>query len=141
MLLRAVVDVALEAAPLGILRGDDALPRCAQIGCLRRDLLQARLQVGGEPDVSQDLSGLSGEVSKQFLLNRGDRLARTFLDGQRPQFLTLVSDGRCPVGPFRRNRLSLGGPGRGGYPLAVAADPDAGRCRAHAFAKDAGEAG
>ncbi len=54
VLLGAVVDVALKAAALGVLRGDDPLPGRAELGGLARDLVQPGLQVGGQPDVRQD---------------------------------------------------------------------------------------
>src|SRR6185436_634181 len=53
VLLRAVVDVALEPAAFLVLGGDDPLPRRAQLGGLHGDLIQTRLEVGGQARVRQ----------------------------------------------------------------------------------------
>ena len=76
MLLGAVVDVALQASALLVLRGDDPLPRGAQLGRLPRDLVEARLEVGGEPDVREHEAGLLGELGRGACLGRA-RAARS----------------------------------------------------------------
>ena len=68
MLLGAVVDVALEAAALLVLGGDDPLARGAELGGLDRDLVQPSLQVGGQPSVRQDQARLIGEAVDQLCL-------------------------------------------------------------------------
>ena len=58
VLLRAVMDVALQPPALFVLRGDDPLAGRTQRGGLLSDELQARLQVGGQPDVREHQRGL-----------------------------------------------------------------------------------
>ena len=57
LLLGAVVDVALDPSPLGILRGDQAPPRRPQVREPGRQLLP-------EPDVAQHEPDLRGEVKQ-----------------------------------------------------------------------------
>jgi hypothetical protein len=85
MLLGAVVDVAFEAAPLFVLRGHDPLPRGAELGRLHRDLVQAGLEVGGQPGVRQDQPGLVGEAVDELGLAVRERLARSFVHGDRAE--------------------------------------------------------
>ena len=63
LLLGSVVDVPLELASFGVLRGDDALAGGPE-------LLQARQQLLGEPNVSEHQPGTRGQVGRQLLLGR-----------------------------------------------------------------------
>lgn len=62
LLLCAIVNIALQAPPLGVLGSHDALARCAQ------------LQV--EPHVLERRAGLRGKVHQELLLGSGDGLTR-----------------------------------------------------------------
>ena len=66
MLLRAVVDVALEAAALGVVCRHDPSPGGAQLVGPPRELLHALLQVAREPDVANDDTRLGGEVVRSL---------------------------------------------------------------------------
>ena len=63
MLLGAVMQVALEAAALLVLRGDEALPGSAE-------LVEPRLQVCRQADISEHEPGLPGKVHEQVLFDR-----------------------------------------------------------------------
>jgi hypothetical protein len=58
VLLRAVMDVSLQATALFVLRGDDPLAGRTQGSGLPSDEPQARLQVGGQPHVREHQGGL-----------------------------------------------------------------------------------
>ena len=70
VLLRAVVDVALDAPPFGVLRVDDAPPRRADLGRLRRDGFEAARHLGGETHVAHHKAGLRREVVEQTQIRR-----------------------------------------------------------------------
>ena len=63
LLLRAVVDIALEPAPFGVLGSDDALP-----GGL--ELVEPLQQLLGQPDVAQDQPGPATRGHGQVLFVR-----------------------------------------------------------------------
>ena len=63
LLLRAVVDVPFDPAPLLVLRRDEALLR-------RLEVREACLQVLGQPHVPQHQSDLGGEVGDELFLVR-----------------------------------------------------------------------
>ena len=73
MLLRAVVDVALEAAALGVVCRHDPSPGGAQLVGPQRELLHALLQVAREPDVADDDARLRGEVLQELVLGGRER--------------------------------------------------------------------
>ena len=64
LLLRAVVQVALQAPSLLVLSRDQPLAR--------------RTEILDEPGVPKNQSGLRGEIGHQLLLDRGERLVRRF---------------------------------------------------------------
>ena len=78
LLLRAVVDVALQAPPLFVLRADQPLPG-------RPELLD-------QSDVPEHQARLGGEVAHEPLLRRVDRVVRRHRDRQRAEELALVAD-------------------------------------------------
>jgi len=86
VLLRAVVEVAFEAAALLVLSADQPLPGGAQ-------LVETHLQIGGEADVLEDEAGLMGEIIEELLLHRGELLTGALDDAERPQKLRLLTDG------------------------------------------------
>ncbi len=65
VLLGAVVDVALEGASLGVLGGDQALARDAQLACAGGELLEPTGQLGAQPRPAQDGAGLVGQAREQ----------------------------------------------------------------------------
>ena len=84
LLLRAVVDVALEPAAFGVGRRDDPLAR--------------RPQLLDQAGVAQHQPGLSGEVADQLLLGLGQPLASGLGDGEGTQQLALVANRKDAVG-------------------------------------------
>ena len=86
LLLRPVVDVALQPSPLLVLRRDQPLAR--------------RAEVLDQPEVLQDQPGLRGEVGEQLVLLGQDRIVRRLRDGERAEQLAPVADRR------RRRRTS-----------------------------------
>ena len=91
------MDVGLDAAPLGVLGGDEAPAGGTKV-------LQPCKQLLGEADVSKDQSCLGGEVRDELVLGRGERLPRTLPDGDGPQQLTLVENGNSPVSSWHRRK-------------------------------------
>ena len=85
LLLRAVVNVALELAALLVLRGHEALLRALQI-------LEPRTKVLGQADVPQDEAGLRGEVGDELRLRLVHRVVGRHRDGERPEELAPVLD-------------------------------------------------
>ena len=85
LLLRAVVDVALEPAPLLVLRGDQSLLRGLQV-------VQPGLQLLGQPNVAQHESGLRREIGDQLLVRRRDGIARRLAHGERAEQLARLLD-------------------------------------------------
>ena len=97
VLLRAVMDVAFEAPPLGILRCDNALAGFAERARLTRDFLEAGLQLRRQANVAEHLPSLGGKIRQQALLHRGKRLTSPLLQRQNTKQLALVSDLDNPV--------------------------------------------
>ena len=74
MLLRAVVQVSFELAPLGVAGGNDARPRLLQLlGCLLQ-LFEAGLQRRVEMHVVQCQPDLTGELRQHPVVLLGERL-------------------------------------------------------------------
>ena len=101
VLLRAVMDVAFQAPPLGILRGDDALSGFAERAGLTRDLLEAGLQLRRQSNVAEHLASLGGEIREQARLDRGKRLTSALLKCQYTKHLALVPDLDDPISHVR----------------------------------------
>ncbi len=78
LLLRAVVDVALELATLSILGSDQAF-----LG--RLQLVESLAQIGSEAFVAQDQTCLRGEAFHELPPRRVDRVIGRHRDGQLPQ--------------------------------------------------------
>ena len=97
MLLRTVVDVPLQSAPLGILRGHDPLSGGTELERLRRNFAKSRLQLGREAHVTEHLAGLGRQIREQCFFDGRKRLARALSDRQLTQQLALVPDPRDPV--------------------------------------------
>ena len=94
VLLRTVVDVALQAAPLGVLRFDEPFPRRLELVGSRHQLLVTVLELGPQPDQPQHQPGLGGQPGEQPLLHCGERRARSLLQAEHPQQLTAVPHGQ-----------------------------------------------
>ena len=62
LLLGAVVQVALEAVPLGVLRGDQPTPRRSELG-------RPRLELAVQAEVAQERAGGGGDIRQQAQLN------------------------------------------------------------------------
>ena len=75
MLLRAVVEVALDPTPLGVGGLDDAGPRCAELVGLAADLVERLLERGVELHVVQREPDLAREL--------GERLVVVLVERQR----------------------------------------------------------
>jgi hypothetical protein len=144
VLLCAVVDVSFEAPALGVLRRHDALSRGLQLRRPAGDLLQARLQLRGEPYVRQHEARLSCEVGQQCCLGGRHRLAARFRPGDGAQQLFVVPDlyrrvrarkGRQVLPRHRdRPRRALAGRPRAALVQRVAdPEPDAHALRAGAL--------
>lgn len=84
MLLCSVVQVAFETAAFLVLSGDQSLARRSQV-------IEARLQVRCQPDVSEDQAGLAGQVYEQVLLNRRQRLAGALGHAERTEQRPLMA--------------------------------------------------
>ncbi|MFN8233033.1 MAG: hypothetical protein U0V56_06065 [Actinomycetota bacterium] len=97
LLLRAVVDVALQASSLVVLGLHDALLRGLQ-------LRQPRLQVLGETHVPQHQAGLGREVDDQLLVGRRDRIAGGLRDRERAEELAALLDRVDTVGAQARRQ-------------------------------------
>src|SRR5450631_4191859 len=89
--LSSGAQLALEAAALVVLGGDEALPGGTQVD-------QASLEVGGEADVLEDQTGLVGEVVHELDLDGGDLLAAALGDGEGAEHLALVAHLHRAVG-------------------------------------------
>ena len=97
VLLRAVVQVPLDAATFGVAAGHDARPRLAERVGLLADLVQGRLQGGVELRVVQGQPDLPGQVGQDTVVVLGEhaRLGRP-LDHDQPEQFAGVADRRDP---------------------------------------------
>src|SRR3954452_22894367 len=91
LLLRAVVDVALEAPALRVLRGDEPLLRRLQI-------LESRAEVLRQPDVAENEPCLSREVGDELALRVVERIVRGHRDREGTEELSALFDGQRFVG-------------------------------------------
>ena len=73
--MRTVVQISLEAAALGVLRGHDALPRGAQFVRLIRNLRETGLQLDVQSHTVDGRARLRSEIRQQALLRPGEGLA------------------------------------------------------------------
>jgi hypothetical protein len=131
MLLCAVVDVALQPAPLFILGGDDPLAGGPQLRCPLRAFLQPYGQLGAQPDRAQDQTGLCGQAGEQLLLDRRQRLPVALGDHEPAQRLPRMADVEQMASIVDCRRAGSGlavrrafGPGRRQQWLAVDDEPD-----------------
>ena len=76
LLLRPVVQVTFDLPPLGVLCFYQPTAGGSQ-------LVDRRLQLGGELDVAQEEADLGGQVPQQLVLGGGQRLLRWLLQGKR----------------------------------------------------------
>ena len=88
----AVVDVALETAPLLVLSSDQPLARGAQ--------------VLDEPNVPEHEARLRRQVLHQTRLGGGDRIAGRERHGDRPEQLALVPDREAVLALERRELVA-----------------------------------
>jgi hypothetical protein len=84
VLLGSIVEVALEAPPLGVLCTDETLPGCLQ---LQHPLGQLRR----EADIPQHQARLDCQIGEQLLFARGQPLSGLELDRERTQQLVLLA--------------------------------------------------
>ena len=77
LLLRPVVDVALELAPLSVLGGDEALSR--------------RAQLFDQPNVAEDRAGLRRKIVHEPPPRRIERVVRRHRDGEGAEQLAVMS--------------------------------------------------
>ena len=107
LLLRSVVDVALEPPSLLVLRGDEsALGRLQFLEPLSQRLRQT--------DVAQHQPGLRREIGDQLLLGGVHRVVGRHRHREGPELLSLVQDGH---GVLVRLLRRGGGPGRCDAPI------------------------
>jgi hypothetical protein len=72
VLLGAIVDVALEPAPFGILRGDDALARRSQFFGLPGELSEPRLELERQTNVGERGTRLCRQIRQQCQLSSAE---------------------------------------------------------------------
>ena len=88
VLLGPVVDVALEAAPLGIEGVDQASARQLELVGPRGQLHGASGQLGAKADTAQHQPGLRCEAGEQAFLDRRQRLVVVLLEPQHAEMFT-----------------------------------------------------
>lgn len=88
MLLSAIMDVALEPFPLGVLRVDESLPRPSQLRRESGQLREPMNQLGPQPRATQYQPGLVGQPREESFLDRRQRYVLVFLDDQNTQQLS-----------------------------------------------------
>ena len=119
LLLRAVVEVALDAAPLGVRRRDDAGAGGSDLLGLPLHLVERRLELRVEPDVVQSEADLPGELGEHALVELAEGLATgPALSHDQPQQLPGVRHRSDPerstaaiLEECRQPHLEPGGPG------------------------------
>ncbi len=113
LLLRSVVDVALETPSLLVLRGDEsALRRLQFVEPLSQRLRQA--------DVAQHQPGLRREIGDQLLLGGVHRVVGRHRHREGPELLALMEHG---LGAIVVAGGGVGGPGRGDPPRSGRSEP------------------
>jgi len=90
VLLRAIMDVALDAAPLRILRGDDALARGAQLFGLHRELIQPCMELECQAKVRQSGTGLCSKICQQLRFRGAQQLSARLCDCNLPHRNAMV---------------------------------------------------
>ena len=120
-LLRAVVQVALDAPALRVRRRDDARAGGPELLGLARDLVERLPQLRVQPDVAQRDAGLARDAGEGSLVALAERLAvRRALDHHEPEERTRVGQRRDPEWPagalLEQRRQPHGQPGRPGDP-------------------------
>ena len=97
MLLRAVVQVALHPAALGVAAGHDAGPGLAQLVGLLAQLVQRGLQRGVQPRVVHCQADLPGQLGQHPVVLVGERVGGGGpLRDDQPEQLAGVADRRDP---------------------------------------------
>ena len=137
LLLRPVVDVALQGLRPHILRGDDAATRLAK--------------VLDQPDVAQHEPGLRGDVGHQTFTIGSQRFGRRRHDADRTEQFAAVTDGERPLPVGERREVLIGtapakdrrgrravGPGRRGPELRTHGEPHGGALGADPFGQTRG---
>ena len=88
VLLGAVVEVALDPAPLGVAAGDDPGPRLAQVVGLLAQLVERGLERGVELGVVEGQADLAGQVGEHAVVVLGEGVrAAGALDHDQPEQL------------------------------------------------------
>src|SRR5215217_4841561 len=83
VLLRSVVEVALEPPTLLVWGGHQPLPRCLEV-------VEPREQLRRQPDVAENEPGLRSEIIEQLLFGGSRRVAASIRDCQRTEELVPV---------------------------------------------------
>ena len=91
MLLGAVMEVALEAASLGVLGLDETLSRGLELLGPDQQLRATVVELGSEPDPPQHQAGLGGQPGEQPFLDEGEGQAGTLLQPEHAQQLAAVA--------------------------------------------------
>ncbi len=92
MLLGPVVDVALQAASLRVLRLDQPAARGLELVGACLEVVVTVLQLGPQPHQPQHETGLGREVGEQPFLHGRERQARPLLEPQLTEYPVAVQD-------------------------------------------------
>ena len=101
LLLSAIVEVALDLAPLLVLSVDESPSR-------RSKIVDARLQLRGQPGVAEHQPGLRCEVLQELAFRGRGRLVTRLGERERAEQLVAVADGDGPRDLERRQDVVRG---------------------------------
>src|SRR3982074_950769 len=90
MLLGAVVNVAFQPAPRGVLCGDDPGARRLQLGGLGGDLVEALLKLPGQLHVAKDDPSRRREIGEHLFIDWRDGFAASLSKAEPTEHLALV---------------------------------------------------
>ena len=92
LLLRAIVNVALDPPALGVGRADDACARGAELVGLAAQFVERSAQLGVEVDVAERQPELACEIGEQAVVGDVERRAGRAFDEDQPEQLAGVRD-------------------------------------------------
>ena len=119
MLLGPVVDVALQAPPLGVVGVDDASARRLEVVGQRRQVVGTPRQLGAQPSTAKDQARLGREAGEQALLDRRQRLVAVLLQAQDAEPRAVERDvQRAQAGLRRASSPCCSGPDSWGQAAA-----------------------
>src|SRR5437588_4507981 len=84
------MDIPLNAPPLRILGGNDALARGAELFGLDRELTQSRLELECEAEVGERRTGLCRQIGQEFCFGGAEHLPAALPDGNLADWSTVV---------------------------------------------------